>query len=65
MNTLFTSEYLESALAYARRGWPVFPCRDEDMESGKAKSPYTKQGFIDASTNPEQIRLGGNDGRGR
>ena len=49
MIALPNSEYLESALAYARRGWPVFPC-------GEDKKPLTKQGFKDASTNPEQIK---------
>ena len=41
---------VESALAYASRGWPVFPCRP----GGKA--PATRHGFRDATTDPEQIR---------
>jgi hypothetical protein len=38
------------ALAYARRGWPVFPCR----LGGKA--PATRHGFRDATTDAKQIR---------
>jgi Bifunctional DNA primase/polymerase, N-terminal len=41
---------LDQALAYARSGWPVFPCR-----SG-SKEPATRHGFRDASTDPSQIR---------
>ena len=40
---------LAGALAYARRGWPVFPCRP-----GR-KEPDTAHGFKDATTDPERI----------
>jgi Bifunctional DNA primase/polymerase, N-terminal len=40
---------LARALAYARRGWPVFPCRP-----GR-KEPDTAHGFKDATTDPERI----------
>jgi hypothetical protein len=40
---------LARALAYARRGWPVFPCRP-----GR-KEPGTPHGFKDATTDPERI----------
>jgi len=40
---------LDRALAYARRGWPVFPC----VPGGKV--PATRRGFHDASTDPGQI----------
>ena len=40
---------LAGALAYARRGWPVFPCRP-----GR-KEPDTVHGFKDATTDPERI----------
>jgi Bifunctional DNA primase/polymerase, N-terminal len=40
---------LATALAYARRGWPVFPCRP-----GR-KEPDTAHGFKDATTDPERI----------
>ena len=43
-------ERLEAALAYARTGWPVFPCRPE------SKEPATRNGFYDATTNQRQIR---------
>jgi Bifunctional DNA primase/polymerase, N-terminal len=38
------------ALAFARREWPVFPCRPG------TKEPLTQHGFQDASLDPEQIR---------
>ena len=38
------------ALAYASRGWPVFPCQPG------TKEPATRHGFHDASTDPDQIR---------
>jgi hypothetical protein len=38
------------ALAYAERGWPVFPCRP------CSKEPATRHGFRDATTDPGQIR---------
>jgi len=37
------------ALAYARHGWPVFPCRP-----GR-KEPDTAHGFKDATTDPDHI----------
>lgn len=40
---------LARALAYARQGWPVFPCRPG------TKEPATRHGFYDASTDPAQI----------
>jgi hypothetical protein len=42
---------LARALAYARRGWPVFPCRP-----GR-KEPDTPHGFKDATTDPERITI--------
>ena len=38
------------AVAYARYGWPVFPCRPG------GKEPATRHGFRDATTDPDQIR---------
>jgi Bifunctional DNA primase/polymerase, N-terminal len=43
-------ERLDAALAYARTGWPVFPCRPE------SKEPATRNGFYDATTSERQIR---------
>ncbi len=41
---------LRQALAYASRGWPVFPCQPG------GKEPATRHGFHDATTDPDQIR---------
>jgi hypothetical protein len=42
---------LARALEYARRGWPVFPCRP-----GR-KEPDTPHGFKDATTDPQRITI--------
>ena len=44
---------LQAALELANLGWPVFPCVETPGE--KAKSPYTRNGFHDASIEPTQI----------
>jgi len=49
MTATTTRELLEAALGYARRGWPVFPCKPD-------KAPYTPHGFKDATTDPAAIR---------
>jgi hypothetical protein len=41
-----TGQILRQALAYARHGWPVFPC------APGAKIPATRHGFRDATTDP-------------
>ena len=43
-------DILTHALAYARHGWPVFPCKPG------SKEPATRHGFRDATTDPAQIR---------
>ena len=37
----------DHALAYAAKGWPIFPCRE--------KIPLTRNGVLDASTDPKAI----------
>jgi hypothetical protein len=45
-----TRSIADQALAYARHGWPVFPCRPG------SKEPATSHGFLDATTDPNRIR---------
>jgi hypothetical protein len=44
-----TSELLRAALGYARRSWPVFPCRPG------GKNPLTPNGYLDATTDESRI----------
>lgn len=44
------SDTLAHAIAYVRRGWPVFPCRPSD------KTPATRNGFHDATCDDAQVR---------
>ena len=44
-----TDDMLRQALAYARHGWPVFPCQPGQ------KIPATGHGFRDATTDEQQI----------
>jgi hypothetical protein len=46
-----TDTTLRQALAYAARGWPVFPCQPGQ------KTPATAHGCRDATTNPDQITV--------
>ncbi len=39
----------DAAVAYAKRGWRVFPCRP------RSKAPATKNGFKDASSDPAVV----------
>jgi putative DNA primase/helicase len=49
---------LEIALRISNElGLPVFPCREKPNATGKGiKSPYTANGYTDASTDEQQIR---------
>ncbi len=38
----------DAALAYAAKGWPIFPANAQ-------KAPYTENGVLDATTNPQKI----------
>jgi len=40
---------LDAALAYARAGWPIFPCRVDQ------KKPATAHGVNEATTDPKKI----------
>lgn len=44
-----SAELSDAATAYARSGWPVFPCRPGD------KTPATTHGFRDATTDTARI----------
>ena len=39
---------IAAALAYAKQGWPIFPCRRD-------KTPWTKHGVLDATTDLKQV----------
>lgn len=49
MSTTYADELLTAALEYAAMGYRVFPC----IPGGKA--PCTQNGFLDATTNEDQI----------
>src|SRR5690348_8096464 len=44
-----TNTLLDAALRYGELGYPVFPC------AAGTKTPLTEHGFLDATTDPEQI----------
>ncbi|MGW8204390.1 phage/plasmid primase, P4 family [Sphingomonas bisphenolicum] len=55
----------QAALSYARKGWPVFPCRERDFEmvtgngktmKMKAKAPYGGSGVKDATRDEDVIK---------
>ena len=55
---------LETALTYARRGWPIFPCHPptrvgcschQDCGNNRGKHPRTRNGLKDATTARAQI----------
>jgi hypothetical protein len=55
-----TGGILDQALAYAARGWPVFPCHPDNPDCAnprchECKAPLTPHGFEDAATGPAAI----------
>ncbi|GAB5376488.1 MAG: hypothetical protein AcusKO_29500 [Acuticoccus sp.] len=50
------SAILDAALAYAARGWPIFPCESAQKPHPRSKAPLTEHGLKDASTDTETIR---------
>jgi hypothetical protein len=44
---------VDAAVELATRGWAVFPCLEQD--TARAKAPYTKHGFKDATRDGAQI----------
>lgn len=55
----------QAALSYARRGWPVFPCRERDetittfdgkTRTLKAKQPYGGNGVKDATCDEDVVK---------
>jgi hypothetical protein len=46
----------KAARRLAREGNPVFPCRPVDVGERSAKSPLTRNGFKDGSTDRDQIK---------
>lgn len=67
-NEIAEPDYLACALAYAAKGWHVFPCFEpgaadpslcacgRDCGKNKAKHPRTKNGLLDATTDADKIR---------
>jgi hypothetical protein len=54
-----STEMMQAALAYAERGWPVFPVKvspDPDRPGKFKKQPLTPHGHLDATTDPDKIR---------
>lgn len=47
---------LKAALAYAKQGIPVFPCRERGDAKHKVKAPYVDGGFKAATTDANMIR---------
>jgi hypothetical protein len=45
------------AAMYAVAGVSIFPCHESDHARGKAKGPYTRNGYHDASTNSCQLQI--------
>lgn len=48
--------YVETALALAALGLPIFPTREATTGNSKVKAPYTGRGFKDATTDATMIK---------
>ena len=47
---------LQAALAHAAAGRPVFPCKNRPKDDKQHKRPLTRNGFYDATIDPEIIQ---------
>ena len=47
---------LNVAIFWASKGYPIFPCREKDDTFGNVKTPLTKAGFKDATTDLQKVK---------
>lgn len=49
--------HAQLAAVYAAAGVSIFPCHENDYARGKVKSPYTRNGYHDASTDACRLQI--------